>query len=104
MWIERTAASLGAEPFHRVTVVARFMLAWVVFGLLLLGLSGLHAAETLQVTGQVSATDQEADEGYFAVGQETTVIAKPGSDMHNWLRSHLGQRVTVSVGREEATR
>jgi hypothetical protein len=76
------------------------MLAWVLFGLILLGLSGLHASETMQVTGRVSATEQEADEGYFAVGQETTVIAKPGTGMHTWLRSHMGETVTVSIGQE----
>jgi hypothetical protein len=80
------------------------MAAWIVLALLLLGIGGLHAEETLQVSGQVTATDQEADEGYFAVGQETTVIAKPGTGMHTWLRSKIGQRVTVTVGREDPTR
>ena len=81
-------------------VVRGLMLGFIVFGLILLGIGGLHATEELQVTGQVSATEQEADEGYFAIGQETMVIAKPGTGMHNWLRSHMGQRVTVSVGKE----
>jgi hypothetical protein len=80
------------------------MLGWIVFGLLLLGLGELRADDGLQVTGQVTATDQEADEGYFAVGQETMVVVKPGSGMHNWMRSHMGQKVTVTVGREDTAK
>jgi hypothetical protein len=74
------------------------MFACVVVALLALG-PGLQAGDALQVTGQVTATEQEADEGYFAVGQETMVVAKPGTGMHTWLKSQIGQQVTVSIGK-----
>jgi hypothetical protein len=75
------------------------MLAWIVFAVVLFMLGTLRAQQGLEISGQVTATEQEADEGYFAVGQEATVLAKPGTGMHQWLRSQVGQKVTISLAK-----
>ncbi len=59
--------------------------------------------EGFRVSGQVSATDSEVDEGFFGVGQETVVIAKPGTGAHKWLKEHAGQRITVTLAVDAGT-
>lgn len=83
-------------------ILRRGWLVWTGLALLVMAFSAfgaftLHAEDAMTVTGQVSATDQEADEGYFAVGHETMIVARPGSDLHKWLRGHAGQRVTLTL-------
>lgn len=65
-------------------------------GTLLLGW-GVAAQEGFVLTGRVSATDQEADEGYFAIDQQTMVVVKPGSELHAYLRAQAGKRVRLVV-------
>jgi hypothetical protein len=72
------------------------MLAWIVFGFVLLGL-GVRAHDGAAFTGQVAATAQEADEGYFSVGQEQAIVVKPGTQLQQWLKSHTGQRVKITI-------
>jgi hypothetical protein len=49
------------------------------------------------VEGNVTAAEHEINEGYFAIGQETTVVAKPGSGLHDWLSRHNGQRIVLRL-------
>ena len=49
------------------------------------------------VGGRLSATDQEAQEGYFAIDQETMVVVKPRSPFHSYLKGKVGQRVRITV-------
>ena len=49
------------------------------------------------VEGNITAAEHEITEGYFAIGQETTVVAKPGSDLHSWLSRHNGQRIVIRL-------
>ena len=65
-------------------------------GTLLLGWS-VAAQEGFVLSGRVSATDQEADEGYFAIDQQTMIVVKPGSDMHAYLRGQAGKRIRLTV-------
>ncbi len=66
--------------------------------LMLLGFSlGVYAEAGWTMTAPLNATDQEADEGYFALGQDTMVVAKPNSPLHIWLRGHLGQRLKLTI-------
>jgi hypothetical protein len=74
-------------------LVALGMLA----GALLMGWSAA-AQDGFAVTGRISATDQEAQEGYFAIDQQTMIVVKPNSDFHVYLKSKVGQRVRVTVG------
>lgn len=68
----------------------------VLTGTLLLGWA-VAAQEGFVMTGRVSATDQEADEGYFAIDQQTMVVVKPGSELHAYLRGQAGKRVRLVV-------
>ena len=49
------------------------------------------------LTGRLSATDQEADEGYFAIDQQTMLVVKPGSELHAYLKNQAGKRVRITV-------
>jgi hypothetical protein len=71
-------------------------LAWLTLALLLLALGRLtHAVTQMEVAGYVNATDQEADDGYFAVGSDALIVVKQGSGLQRWLKSHSGQRVRL---------
>jgi hypothetical protein len=59
--------------------------------------AGMAAQEAFSLAGRVSATDQEAQEGYFAVDQQTMIVVKPNSPMHAYLKSKVGQRVRITV-------
>jgi hypothetical protein len=66
--------------------------------LLLFGLGRLsRAGDELAIAGFVTATAQEASEGYFAVGGDTMVVVKQGSSVQRWLKMHSGQRVRVTL-------
>ena len=67
------------------------------------GGAAVASQASIAVQGQVSATEQESDEGYFAVGGDTMVVAKPESPLHNWLRTHNGQQVRVTIEVEQST-
>jgi hypothetical protein len=85
----------------RRTQLAMIVMALVV-GALLGGVAVAHQA-SIAVQGRVSATEQESDEGYFAVGSETMVVAKPQSALHQWLRAHNGQQVRVTIELDQPT-
>jgi hypothetical protein len=58
---------------------------------------------SITVQGQVTATEQESDEGYFAVGNDTMIVAKPRSVLHQWLQAHNSQQVRVTIEVEQPT-
>ena len=55
------------------------------------------AQEGFTVSGRLGATDQEAQEGYFAVDQQTMIVVKPGSELHAYLKGKVGRRVRITV-------
>ena len=68
--------------------------------LLLLGVFvgvAIAAQQGFTIRGRIGATDQEAQEGYFAVDNQTMIVVKPGSELHGYLRSRVGQRVRISI-------
>jgi hypothetical protein len=87
-------------------MVRRTQLAMIVMALVVGALAGgvavAHQA-SIAVQGRVSATEQESDEGYFAVGTEMMVVAKPASALHQWLRAHNGQQVRVTIELDQPT-
>jgi hypothetical protein len=86
--------------------VTRMQLVSVLLALvvgMLAGGAAVASQASIAVQGQLTATEQEADEGYFAVGGDTMVIAKPHSALHGWLRSHNSRQVRVTVQLEEPT-
>ena len=72
------------------------IVAIVIVGLVLAGL-GLAAQQGFTMRGRLGATDQEVQEGYFAIDSQTMIVVKPGSDFHRYLRSKIGQRVRLSI-------
>ena len=63
---------------------------------LLMGLV-VAAQEGFSVSGRIGATDQEAQEGYFAIDNQTMIVVKPGSQLHGYLKSKVGQRVRITI-------
>ena len=74
----------------------------LVLGLLVTGVV-LAAQQGFTVRGRIGATDQEAQEGYFAVDNQTMIVVKPGSELHGYLRSRVGQRVRISIEPESGS-
>ena len=68
----------------------------VMVGLLLAGVV-LAAQQGFTLRGRLGATDQEAQEGYFAIDSQTMIVVKPGSEAHTYLRSKVGQRVRITI-------
>jgi hypothetical protein len=70
--------------------------------LLALALFGLAAAaqtrsEDTTVVADLTAADHEVAEGYFALGQKASLIAPPGTPLHDWLNENRGRRVRVHI-------
>jgi hypothetical protein len=75
------------------------MIGWMVFVALLLGLSVGRAADRDEttLTVQISSAEHETEEGYFSLGSETTVLAKPGSELQRFLARQNGRKVRITV-------
>ncbi len=75
------------------------LIAWMVLALLLVGLSLGRAAdrEETVMTVQVSSAEHETQEGYFSLGSDVTVLAKPGTELHRFLARQNGRKVRISV-------
>jgi hypothetical protein len=58
---------------------------------------GLRAQSGIEFRGHLTANDTEMQEGYFAVAQDTVLMVRPGSQLHNWLKQHSGQTVRIVV-------
>jgi hypothetical protein len=73
------------------------MTGWVVMALLLVGFSVGRASDKDEtvVTVQVNSADHEVQEGYFALGEQATVMVKPGSDLYQFLTRQRGRKVKI---------
>lgn len=79
-------------------VNARLWAMLVVLAVLVGGAALAFAApDGFIVSGPLTATDQEAQEGYFAVGAEFAVVTKLGSPVHDDLTRLVGRAVVVVV-------
>jgi hypothetical protein len=89
------------DAARREKAVRRTIALGVLLGVVL-GAIGHRAIadEAASTSGTLGATEQEADEGYFALGQDTMVVVKPGSALHAWLKSHIGQDVRLTIAPE----
>lgn len=70
----------------------------MVVALLLAGLTAGWASdgpEETTLTVEVTSADHEIEEGYFALGKEGTVMARPGSDLHRFLSRQRGRTVRI---------
>ena len=69
----------------------------VILAVLLLGF-GLGRAsdrDETSLTVQVSSADHEQEEGYFSLGEDVTLLAKPGSDLFRFLTRQRGHKVKL---------
>ena len=75
------------------------LIGWMVVAALLLGMSIGRAADgdETALTVRVSSADHEADEGYFSLGKDATVLAKPGTDLHRFLARQNGRDVRITL-------
>ena len=75
------------------------MIGWMVVAAVLLGMSIGRAADNNEttMTVQVTSAEHESDEGYFSLGKDATVMAKPGTDLHRFLARQNGRQVRVTL-------
>lgn len=75
------------------------MVGWMVVAALLLGLSIGRAADRDETafTVRISSADHEVDEGYFSLGTDATVVARPGTDLHRFLLRQNGREVRITL-------
>ncbi len=75
------------------------MLAWVTLALVLVGLSVGRASDRDEavVTVQVTSADHEVQEGYFSLGDNVTVMVKPGTDLYRFLSRQRGHKVKIQL-------
>ena len=76
----------------RNLLTASITLALVLFGFTVGGASDRDEAI---MTVQVSSADHEIQEGYFTLGDSTTVVVKPGSELFKFLSRQRGRKVKV---------
>ena len=71
--------------------------AWVALVLVVLGFAagGANDRDETVMTVQVSSADHEIQEGYFTLGDSTTVMVKPGSDLYKFLARQRGRKVKI---------
>ena len=46
---------------------------------------------------QVSSADHETEEGYFSLGTDATVLAKPGTELQRFLARQNGRKVRITL-------
>ena len=49
------------------------------------------------VTVQVSSAEHEVAEGYFSLGDSTTLMVKPGSDIYRFLSRQRGRKIKITM-------
>jgi hypothetical protein len=71
--------------------------AWLTLALLLVGFSVGRAfdRDETSLTVQVTSADHEQEEGYFSLGDNATVMVKPGSDLYRFLTRQRGHKVKI---------
>ena len=75
------------------------MVGWMVVAALLLGMSIGRAADGDETifTAKVTSAEHETDEGYFSLGKDATVLAKPGTPLHQFLARQNGRDVRITL-------
>ena len=71
-------------------------LVLILFAILVMTFA-VRANGGIELRGHLSANETEIQEGYFAVAQDTVLMVRPGSPLHQWLKDHQGQTVRVVV-------
>ena len=84
-------------PTRKEQAVRTALTAGLMIVLLLIGVGVGRAYDSNEtiINVQVNSADHELQEGYFALGEEGTVLAKPGSDLYTFLSRQRGQKVKI---------
>jgi hypothetical protein len=79
--------------------VRKAMIGWMMIAALLLGMSIGRAADKDEttLTAQISSAEHETEEGYFSLGSDATVMAKPGTELQQFLARQKGRQVRVTL-------
>ena len=79
------------------------MSAWLMIAVLLIGVSIGRASDRDEatITVQVTSADHELQEGYFALGDEATVMARPGSALFRFLNRQRGNKVKIVLSQSD---
>jgi len=67
------------------------------------GLGRASDKDEAVVTVKVTSADHEIQEGYFSLGENTTVMVKPGTGLYQFLARHRDRTITVTLT-EDSTR
>ncbi len=78
----------------KITVASGLVVAFFLSGFTL-GWAAQRDETTLTV--QVGSADHELVDGYFSLGDTTTVMAKPGTQVYRFLSRQRGRTVTVTL-------
>ena len=76
----------------RIAVTVCVILAVLLLGF---GLGRASDRDETSLTVQVSSADHEQEEGYFSLGENVTLLAKPGSDLFRFLTRQRGHKVKL---------
>ena len=66
------------------------------------GLGRASDKDEAVVTVKVTSADHELQEGYFSLGETTTVMVKPGTDLFRFLTRHRDRTITVTLADSSA--
>jgi hypothetical protein len=75
-------------------IVGAMVLAAVLLGY---GIGRAADGDETVFTAKVTSADHETDEGYFSLGKDATVLAKPGTDLHRFLARQNGREVRITL-------
>src|SRR5262249_13188140 len=84
----------------RVAAAALILALMLVLGY---GIGRAADRDEAVITVQVSSADHEAEEGYFSLGEGTTVMVKPGTDLYRFLSRQRGRKVKIVLTESSAT-
>ena len=76
----------------RIAVAACLTLALLCIGY---GLGRASDRDEITLTAQVTSADHEQEEGYFSLGENATVLAKPGTELFRFLTRQRGHKVKI---------
>jgi hypothetical protein len=62
-----------------------------------IGIGRASDRDETTLTAQVSSAEHETEEGYFSLGTDATVMAKPGTPLFRFLARQKGQRVRLTL-------
>jgi hypothetical protein len=98
------------DPFGHLkergaSVVRKGIVAVIAAALILIGYGVGRASDKDEtvLTVKVTSADHEFQEGYFSLGENATVLVKPGSDLFRFLARQRDRTVTITLS-ERTTR